>query len=234
MSANTSTSVDVSHLCLTLTSAAGPVDILKNINLTLPMGKTVSITGPSGSGKTSLLMLLSGLERPSAGSVVIDGTRIDGMGEDALAAFRRDHIGIVFQNFHLIPTMTALENVAVPLEFAGAPDAFARARTALETVGLGHRLDHYPGQMSGGEQQRVAVARAFVTRPRIILADEPTGNLDADTGEKIMAALFALTRTQGTTLILVTHDATLAARCDMAIHIRDGHIVDDTTIDRHA
>lgn len=226
MMANTSTSVNVSQLCLTLGSDAGPVEILRNISLTLPAGKTVSITGPSGSGKTSLLMLLGGLERPTAGTVAIDGTRIEAMDEDALAAFRRDHIGIVFQNFHLIPTMTALENVAVPLEFARAPDAFARARAALEAVGLGHRLDHYPGQMSGGEQQRVAVARAFVTRPRIILADEPTGNLDADTGEKVMAALFDLTRTQGTTLILVTHDAALAARCDVAVHIRDGQISD--------
>lgn len=226
MVTNTSTSVDVHNLCLTLSSDAGPVDILKDISLTLPVGKTVSITGPSGSGKTSLLMLLGGLERPTAGAVAIDGTRIDQMDEDTLAAFRRDHIGIVFQNFHLIPTMTALENVAVPLEFAGAPDAFDRARQALSAVGLGHRLDHYPGQMSGGEQQRVAVARAFVTRPRIILADEPTGNLDADTGDKVMAALFDLTRTQGTTLILVTHDADLAAQCDVAVHIRDGQILD--------
>ncbi len=226
MASNTSTSVDVKQLSLTLTSDAGPVDILKDISLTLPAGKTVSITGPSGSGKTSLLMLLGGLERPSAGVVAIDGTRIDQMDEDTLAAFRRDHIGIVFQNFHLIPTMTALENVAVPLEFAGSADAFDRARQALIAVGLGHRIDHYPGQMSGGEQQRVAVARAFVTRPRIILADEPTGNLDADTGEKVMSALFDLTRTQGTTLILVTHDAALAAQCDLAVHIRDGAITD--------
>lgn len=224
MATNTSTSVTVSQLALTLSSDAGPVDILKDISLALPVGKTVSITGPSGSGKTSLLMLLGGLERPTAGTVAIDGTRIDQMDEDSLAAFRRDHIGIVFQNFHLIPTMTALENVAIPLEFAGAKDAFARAREALDAVGLGHRLDHYPGQMSGGEQQRVAVARAFVTRPRIILADEPTGNLDADTGEKVMTALFDLTRTHGTTLVLVTHDAALAARCDVAVHIRDGQI----------
>ncbi len=234
MTANTSTSVAVSQLSLTLGSDAGPVEILRDISLTLPAGKTVSITGPSGSGKTSLLMLLGGLERPTAGSVAIDGTRIEAMDEDALAAFRRDHIGIVFQNFHLIPTMTALENVAVPLEFAGAKDAFARARAALEAVGLGHRLDHYPGQMSGGEQQRVAVARAFVTRPRIILADEPTGNLDADTGEKVMAALFDLTRTQGTTLILVTHDAALAARCDVAVHIRDGQITGGPIADGQA
>lgn len=228
MSANTSTSVSVQNLCLTLGSDAGPVDILRDITLTLPAGKTVSITGPSGSGKTSLLMLLGGLERPTRGQVSIGGAAINEMGEDALAAFRRDNIGIVFQNFHLIPTMTALENVAIPLEFAGDRDAFAHAKTALEAVGLGHRLDHYPGQLSGGEQQRVAVARAFVARPRLILADEPTGNLDADTGEKVMAALFDLTRHHGTTLVLVTHDAQLAARCDVAVHIRDGQIVEST------
>lgn len=230
MPANTSTSVAVQNLCLTLNSDAGAVDILRDITLTLPAGKTVSITGPSGSGKTSLLMLLGGLERPTRGEVAIGGTRIDAMDEDTLAAFRRDNIGIVFQNFHLIPTMTALENVAVPLEFAGDRDAFAHARTALEAVGLGHRLDHYPGQLSGGEQQRVAVARAFVARPKLILADEPTGNLDADTGEKVMAALFDLTKTQGTTLVLVTHDAALAARCDVAVHIRDGQINESTPV----
>ena len=229
MPANTSTSVSVENLCLTLSSDAGAVDILRDITLSLPAGKTVSITGPSGSGKTSLLMLLGGLERPTRGEVAIGGTRIDAMDEDTLAAFRRDNIGIVFQNFHLIPTMTALENVAVPLEFAGDRDAFSHARAALEAVGLAHRLDHYPGQLSGGEQQRVAVARAFVARPRLILADEPTGNLDADTGEKVMAALFDLTRTQGTTLVLVTHDAALAARCDVAVHIRDGQISESQT-----
>lgn len=225
--ASTRASVTVSQLSLTLTSDAGPVDILKNISLALPAGKTVSITGPSGSGKTSLLMLLGGLERPTMGSVMIDDVRIDHMDEDRLAVFRRDHIGIVFQNFHLIPTMSALENVAVPLEFAGAADAFERAATALKAVGLGHRLDHYPGQLSGGEQQRVAVARAFVARPRIILADEPTGNLDAETGETVMSALFDVARAQGTTLVLVTHDAQLAARCDIAVHIRDGQIIDE-------
>lgn len=216
--------VEVKGLSLTLGSDAGTVDILRQITLSLPAGKTVSITGPSGSGKTSLLMLLGGLERPSAGSVAINGARIDDLDEDSLAAFRRDNIGIVFQNFHLIPTMTALENVAVPLEFSGHADAFARATKALEAVGLGARLDHYPSQLSGGEQQRVAVARAFVTTPRLILADEPTGNLDAETGEKVMEALFNLTRAHHTTLVLVTHDNDLAARCDMAVHIRDGQI----------
>ncbi len=216
--------VEVKGLSLTLGSDAGTVDILRQITLSLPAGKTVSITGPSGSGKTSLLMLLGGLERPSAGSVAINGARIDDLDEDSLAAFRRDNIGIVFQNFHLIPTMTALENVAVPLEFSGHADAFARAASALEAVGLAARLDHYPSQLSGGEQQRVAVARAFVTTPRLILADEPTGNLDAETGEKVMEALFNMTRAHQTTLVLVTHDNDLAARCDMAVHIRDGQI----------
>lgn len=216
--------VDIEHLSLTLASDAGPVAILKDISLHLPAGKTISITGPSGSGKTSLLMLLGGLEKPTAGAVRIGGQAIHTMGEDALAAFRRDNIGIVFQNFHLIPTMSALENVAVPLEFAGVADAFARAREALAAVGLEHRLSHYPGQLSGGEQQRVAVARAFVTRPRLILADEPTGNLDAETGERVIEALFNLTRQHHTTLLLVTHDAQLAARCDMAVKIRDGQI----------
>ncbi len=221
---NTSTGVAVDRLSLTLSSDAGPVAILKDISLTLPAGRTVSITGPSGSGKTSLLMILGGLEKPTSGRVSVAGHDIGGMDEDALAAFRRDHIGIVFQNFHLIPTMTALENVAIPLEFAGATDAFARAEAALGAVGLGHRLTHYPGQLSGGEQQRVAVARAFVAQPKIILADEPTGNLDAATGEKVMATLFDLTRRHGTTLILVTHDTELAAKCDQAVHILDGRI----------
>lgn len=208
-----------------LGSDAGEVHILKDISLELPKGKTISITGPSGSGKTTLLMILGGLERPTTGTVHIDKANIGTMDEDALAVFRRDNIGIVFQGFHLIPTMTALENVAIPLEFAGDKDAFTKAAAALEAVGLKDRVKHYPGQLSGGEQQRVAVARAFVTNPKLILADEPTGNLDADTGKKIMDIMFGLTRTHGTTLILVTHDASLAEQCDYAVKIRDGKII---------
>lgn len=223
-SSDASSHITTRHAFLTLPSDAGPVEILKDVCIDLPAGKSISITGPSGSGKTSLLMLLGGLEAPTSGDVIINGQRLNGLDEDALAAFRRDNIGIVFQNFHLIPTMTALENVAIPLEFAGAPDAFARARAALAAVGLDQRLDHYPSQLSGGEQQRVAVARAFAPRPRLILADEPTGNLDADTGEKVMEALFSLSREQGTTLLLVTHDEALAARCDLSLHIHDGCI----------
>lgn len=218
--------LDLSHIDLTLSSDAGPVHILKDITLSLPAGKTVSITGPSGSGKTTLLMILGGLERPTSGSVTVAGQPLQGLGEDQLATFRRDNIGIVFQNFHLIPTMTALENVAVPLEFAGAADAFDRARAALEAVGLAHRTTHYPGQLSGGEQQRVAVARAFVTNPRLILADEPTGNLDAATGKSVMQTLFDLTRRNHSTLILITHDETLAAQCDLSVRIRDGKIAE--------
>jgi len=211
---------------LTLESEAGPVHILKNVSLELPAGKTVSVTGPSGSGKTTLLMILGGLERPSAGSVTVAGRDLNALNEDGLAAFRRDNIGIIFQNFHLIPTMTALENVAVPLEFAGVPDAFARAETVLGRVGLAHRLKHYPGQLSGGEQQRVAIARAFAPLPRLILADEPTGNLDAENGRIITEMLFELSKQNDTTLLLITHDAELAARCDLTVHIRDGIVTD--------
>ncbi len=209
---------------LHMPSGAGDVHILRDISLALPAAKTVSIVGPSGSGKTSLLMVLGGLEKPTGGRIHIADRELTGLDEDALAAFRRDNIGIIFQSFHLIPSMTALENVAVPLEFAGAADAFAKAQAALEAVGLGHRLTHYPGQLSGGEQQRVAIARAFVTAPRLILADEPTGNLDHDTGQMVIDLMFDLTRRHGTTLVLVTHDPELAKRCDIKIAIRDGHI----------
>ncbi len=209
---------------LTLTGAAGPLHILKDITLSLPKGKTISIVGPSGSGKTTLLMLMSGLEKPSSGTLTVAGQQLATLSEDDLAAFRRDNIGIIFQNFHLIPTMTALENVAVPLEFSGAKDAFPRAQAALEAVGLKERVLHYPAQLSGGEQQRVAIARAFATRPKLILADEPTGNLDVETGKKVMQIMFDLTRQNGTTLVLVTHDLQLAAACDMPVHIRDGRI----------
>ncbi len=214
------------RVSLSLASEAGLVHILKDISLTLPASQTVSIMGPSGSGKTTLLMVLGGLERPTSGSVTVAGSGLDGLSEDALAEFRRDNIGIVFQNFHLIPTMTALENVAVPLEFAGNADAFRIAEAALVAVGLGHRLTHYPGQLSGGEQQRVAVARAFAPKPRLVLADEPTGNLDADTGKTVMEMMFSMTHANNATLVLVTHDAALAEKCDRTLHIRDGQIQD--------
>jgi len=213
------------HVDLHLKSEAGSVHILKDISLNLPPGKTVGIMGPSGSGKTTLLMVLGGLEKPTSGTVEVAATKLTGLSEDALATFRRDNIGIVFQNFHLIPTMTALENVAIPLEFAGHKDAFGEARAALSAVGLSERVKHYPGQLSGGEQQRVAIARAFVTAPRLILADEPTGNLDAETGKKVMDLMFDLTRKKGTTLILVTHDAALAGGCDILVKLRDGRIL---------
>ncbi len=212
---------------LQLTSAAGDVNVLRGINLAIRPGETVGVVGPSGSGKTSMLMVIAGLERPTSGLVRVAGTAFNGLDEDALAVFRRDHVGIVFQNFHLVPTMTALENVALPLEFAGAADAMDRARAQLASVGLAHRVGHYPGQMSGGEQQRVALARAFVTEPEILLADEPTGNLDGATGEAVMEVLFDLQERRGTTLILITHERALAARCGRIVHLADGLIVDD-------
>ncbi len=212
-------------LAFSVTAQAGRVDILRGVDLSVAAGEAVGIVGPSGSGKTSLLMLLAGLERPSGGVLHIAGQDLAAMDEDGLARFRRDHVGIVFQAFHLIPTMTALENVAVPLEFAGARDAFARAEEALRMVALGHRLGHYPGQMSGGEQQRVALARAFVARPRLLLADEPTGNLDRATGGQVMDLLFGLRERHGTTLLLITHDPALAERCGRQIRIEDGRIV---------
>jgi len=191
------------------------------VDLEVAAGETVGIVGPSGSGKTSLLMLLAGLERASGGSVVVAGHDLAGKDEDALARIRRDHIGIVFQAFHLIPTMTALENVAIGMELAGVADAMARAEAGLRAVGLGHRLTHLPGQLSGGEQQRVALARALAPRPAVILADEPTGNLDQATGAMVIDLLFALTREAGATLLLVTHDPALAAR---VVHLADGQV----------
>lgn len=213
---------------LRLTSDAGEVNILNGIDLSVARGDTVGIVGPSGSGKTSLLMIVAGLERPTSGAVEIAGRAIEGLDEDALALFRRDRIGIVFQNFHLIPTMTAIENVAVPLEFAGRADAFDRARAELEAVGLGKRLTHYPGQLSGGEQQRVALARAFAPEPAILLADEPTGNLDSATGETVMEVLFGLHERKDTTLLLVTHANEVAARCGRVVGLEDGRVVSDT------
>ena len=214
---------------LKLTSAAGEVNILRGIDLAVEPGETVGVVGPSGSGKTSLLLVIAGLERASAGAVCAAGAEITVLDEDALALFRRDHVGIVFQNFHLIPTMTAAENVAVPLELAHADAAFERAEAQLEAVGLGHRLAHYPGQLSGGEQQRVALARAFVTEPTILLADEPTGNLDGETGRAVMDVLFDLHARRNTTLLLVTHVPELAGRCGRIIRLMDGRITEDGT-----
>ncbi|MBB4266062.1 ABC transporter ATP-binding protein [Roseospira visakhapatnamensis] len=218
--------IRLDDLHLTLAGPAGRVNILRGVDLTVPAGEAVGVVGPSGAGKSTLLMVIAGLERPTSGHVMVAGQDMGALDEDALARFRRDHVGVVFQGFHLIPTMTAEENVAVPLEFAGRRDAFAVARAQLEAVGLGHRLGHYPGQLSGGEQQRVALARAFAPRPRLLLADEPTGNLDGETGRTVMDLLFRLHDEQGTTLMLITHDPALAARCDRAIHIEDGLITD--------
>ena len=207
---------------LSLNAASGPIDILKGISLEVEAGSSVGLIGPSGSGKSSLLMLMGGLERATGGQIVALGQDITDLDEDTLARFRRDGMGVVFQSFHLIPTMTALENVATPLELAGDAQAFAKAEAQLATVGLGHRTGHYPSQMSGGEQQRVALARATVTRPKILLADEPTGNLDGTTGDEIIAHLFDLQRQHGSTLVLVTHSKSLADRCDRVIRLRDG------------
>ncbi|MGP9788384.1 ABC transporter ATP-binding protein [Roseinatronobacter sp. NSM] len=209
---------------LTLQGNAGPVEILRAITLDVTRGETVGLVGPSGSGKSSLLMLMGGLERATSGQVSALGHDLTALNEDALARFRRSHMGVVFQSFHLIPTMTALENVATPLELAGKRDAFDRAAEELRAVGLGHRMDHYPAQMSGGEQQRVALARAAAPRPEILLADEPTGNLDGVNGQAIMEMLFELRDRHGATLILVTHAPELAARCDRVIRLADGRI----------
>ena len=212
---------------LALSSAEGMVEILRGISLSIEAGETVGVLGPSGAGKTSLLMIMAGLESLTGGSISLAENDITTMGEDALAALRRDQVGIVFQAFRLIPSMTALQNVAVPMELAGRRDADEMAATALEAVGLGHRKTHLPDQMSGGEQQRVAIARAIATRPRILLADEPTGNLDSGTSEKVIATLFEATKSAGAALVLVTHDADLAERCDRVLTIEDGRIVGD-------
>jgi putative ABC transport system ATP-binding protein len=212
---------------LTLGSAAGPVNILRGVSLAIATGETVSLVGPSGSGKSTVMMVMGGLERPSAGRVRLDGHDLGGLDEDALARLRRAHIGIVFQAFHLIPTMTALENVALPLELGGRRDAFSAAAQGLAEVGLGHRMTHYPGQLSGGEQQRVAIARAFIAGPKLLLADEPTGNLDAATGRLVIDCLFEHQTRHGTTLLLITHDASVAERCERQIHLLDGRIIED-------
>jgi len=216
--------IHLEQVSLNLPGPHGNVSILDQINLQVNLGEKVSLVGPSGSGKTSLLMVMAGLEQATGGSVIIDNQDITAFSEDALAAFRRDTIGIVFQNFHLIPTMTALENVAVPMEFASRKDAFSAAKEALVAVGLAHRIDHFPSQLSGGEQQRVALARAFAMQPKILLADEPTGNLDQETGQQIVALMLDMQKRYGTTLLLITHDKNLAQQCDRVIAIRDGKI----------
>jgi len=216
---------------LALSGNTGQVEILHGINLEVGARETVGLIGPSGSGKSSLLMLLGGLERATGGTVSVMGHDLTALDEDALARFRRKHLGIVFQSFHLIPTMTALENVATPLELAGVPDAFERAEAELAAVGLADRVGHYPSQLSGGEQQRVALARAAAPRPDILLADEPTGNLDGVSGQAIMDLLFGLRDRYGATLVLVTHSNQLAQRCDRVIRLRDGRIeADDSQI----
>jgi putative ABC transport system ATP-binding protein len=216
------TALDLNNVHLTLSSRAGEVQILKGVDVNVRAGEAIGIVGPSGSGKTSLLMVIAGLEAVTSGQILVSGESLTGKSEEALAKFRRDHIGIIFQSFHLIPTMTALENVAVPLEFKGAKDAFERAEKGLIDVGLGHRLTHYPGQLSGGEQQRVAIARAVTSGAKILLADEPTGNLDQETGAKIIDLLFELKARDNATLLLVTHDRALAKRCDRILNVRDG------------
>ncbi|WP_426033455.1 ABC transporter ATP-binding protein [Cypionkella sp. TWP1-2-1b2] len=209
---------------LTLAGTAGRVDILKGITLSVGQGESLGLVGPSGSGKSSLLMLMGGLERVSKGRVLALGQDITGLDEDALAKFRRGRMGVVFQSFHLIPTMTALENVALPMEIAGVKDAFPRAKDELDAVGLGARMQHYPAQLSGGEQQRVALARAAAPRPAILLADEPTGNLDSVNGAAIMELIFGLRDRHGATLVLVTHAPELAARCSRVVRLVDGRI----------
>ena len=212
---------------LTLGSAAGPVNILCGVSLAIVAGETVSLLGPSGSGKSTVMMVMGGLERPSAGRVRLDGHDLGALDEDALARLRRTHIGIVFQAFHLIPTMTALENVALPLELGRRRDAFSAAARSLAAIGLEHRLTHYPGQLSGGEQQRVAIARAFIAAPKLLLAAEPTGNLDAATGRLVIDCLFDQRARHGTTLLLITHDPSIAERCERRIHLLDGRIIED-------
>jgi putative ABC transport system ATP-binding protein len=224
--------MSLSAASLSLMGNAGRVDILHDITLDVEKGETLGLVGPSGSGKSSLLMLMGGLEQASSGKITALGQDLTAMDEDDLARFRRDHMGVVFQSFHLIPTMTALENVATPLELAGVKDAFGRAAAELAAVGLASRADHYLSQMSGGEQQRVALARASAPRPKILLADEPTGNLDETNGQAIVDLLFDLRDKHGATLILVTHSAELAARCDRVIRLRDGRI--DVTGQRQA
>jgi putative ABC transport system ATP-binding protein len=219
----------LSNVHLKLSSRAGEVHILKGVSMQAKAGEAIGIVGPSGSGKTSLLMVMAGLEPVSSGELYIRGEAVHGKSEGQLSKLRRDNVGIVFQSFHLIPTLTAVENVALPLEFKGVKNAETLARDKLAEVGLGHRLTHYPGQLSGGEQQRVAIARALAAGAKIILADEPTGNLDQDTGHAIMDLLFGIKQNNDATLVLVTHDRALANRCDRRIEVRDGLITESST-----
>jgi putative ABC transport system ATP-binding protein len=212
---------------LKLDSLAGPVNVLRGVSLSIDRGERVGVVGPSGSGKSTMMMIMAGLERPTSGRVAIGGDDLGRLDEDGLALLRRKRVGIVFQAFHLVPTMTALENVAIPLEFAGRRDAFDKAKAGLEAVGLAHRTTHYPGQLSGGEQQRVALARALAAEPELLLADEPTGNLDGDTGAHVISLMFDLTKRLGTTLVMITHDMALAERCDRRVRMLDGRIHDD-------
>jgi putative ABC transport system ATP-binding protein len=226
--------ITVQHLSMRLSAGGRPVTILDDVTLEIPSKQTVAVTGPSGSGKSTLLGLMAGLDRPTAGSITLDGIEITSLSESRMAEFRRAKIGYIFQSFHLIPTLTAVENVLVPLELAGNGAARGQAIDLLETVGLGHRIDHYPVQLSGGEQQRVAVARAFACRPPILLADEPTGNLDSHTGRHIMDLILALHRDYGTTLVLVTHDPAVATLMHRVIALRDGRIESDDILSRPA
>lgn len=228
------TVIDLNDIQLTLGEGASQVHVLKGITAQIAKGEPVGIVGPSGSGKSTLLMVMAGLERIDQGAIAIDGTALEKLSEDEMAKFRGQNIGIVFQSFHLIPNMTALENVAVPLELAGANDAFDRARAELEAVGLGERLNHFPGSLSGGEQQRVAIARALAPNPKILIADEPTGNLDTATGKQIADLIFSKQDERGMTLVLVTHDPSLAARCARQISIRSGRIDTDSTDNKEA
>jgi putative ABC transport system ATP-binding protein len=220
--------INAKNLTLTLGQGDSAVDVLRGIDLTVPQGQTLALLGPSGSGKSSLMAVLTGLERASGGSLIVAGADFAAMNEDALATARRGRIGVVLQAFHLLPTMTALENVMTPLELAGIGDARATAEAELIAVGLGHRLSHYPAQLSGGEQQRVAIARALAARPPLVFGDEPTGNLDAATGAGIVDLLFARRAEAGSTLIIITHDAELAARCERVVTLADGRIASDS------
>lgn len=216
--------IELNGVSMHYTLGATRIDVLKSVDLSIPRGQCVAVTGPSGSGKTSLLLLLAGLEQPAAGTIAIDGTRLDALDADALADLRRDDIGIVFQSFHLISSLSALDNVALPLQIAGVSDALDRARARLAQVGLGERMHHYPSQLSGGEQQRVAIARAVVHGPKLLLADEPTGNLDDRTGEGVRDLLFEINTQLNTTMVLVTHDPAFAARCDRVLGLHEGRL----------